>query len=351
MKLDSIGGVAITRESPFFIAEAGVNHEGDLTIAMEMVEAAAGAGADAVKFQSYKADTLASKNSPAYWNRSKEVTNNQHTLFSKYDRFGEKEYRLLAKQCEKAGILFMSTPFDLRFVDIISPLVPAIKISSADITNVPLLRHVAAKGKPIILSTGASFLAEIEQALRVCRAIGNEYVAVLHCTLEYPASAQNANLSAIGHLAQTFPDTTIGWSDHIPPEQEGLSLLTAWFAGADILEKHFTLNKTLPGNDHYHAFDPDDLRAFIARQRYAAKLLGIARKQVLASEEVPRRYARRSIVAHCDIPAGERITSDMLIAKRPGNGISPEHWDLIVGARSRVDITADTVLTWDMFLK
>jgi N-acetylneuraminate synthase len=172
----------------------------------------------------------------------------------------------------------------------------------------------------------------------------------LHCVLQYPTDLENANLRAIRHLAATFPGVTIGWSDHVPPVDDCLSLLLAWLEGATVLEKHFTLDKSLPGNDHYHAMDPDDLVAFRRRCERSQALLGRAEKRVYRCEIPARLHARRSLVAARSIPRGAVLAPDMLIAKRPGHGISPEHIDLLVGRAAPEDIPEDSVLTWDMFL-
>ncbi len=350
MKIGAIGGVALRRDRPFLIAEAGVNHEGSLPRAIEMVDAAAEAGADMIKFQSYKAARLASRHSPAYWDRSQEPAGSQFELFQRYDALDVEDYRKLKERCDARGILFCTTPFDLHFVDALDPLLCCFKIASADITNLPLLRGVGSKGKPVLLSTGASTLGEVEAAVRVLTGAGAPAVGLLHCVLQYPTEFGNAHLRAIGQLAAVFRDHTIGWSDHVLPEDGCLSLLLAWLEGADVLEKHFTLDKTLPGNDHYHAMDPDDVVAFRRRCERAEALLGRAEKTVLPCETAARRHARRSLVAACAIPRGTRITQDMLSAKRPGHGVSPEHHDLIVGRIAEVDIAEDQLLTWDLLL-
>ena len=350
MKIGSIGGVALQPDRPFLIAEAGVNHEGSLVKAMEMVDAAAEAGADMIKFQSYKAATLASRHSPAYWDRTKEPAESQFALFQRYDSLDVADYRKLHERCVERGILFCTTPFDLRFVDALDELLCCHKIASADITNVPLLRRVASKGKPVLLSTGAATLGEAEAAVQILESHGAPVVGLLHCVLQYPTDFVNANLRAIQHLAATFPGRSIGWSDHVPPADGCLSLLLAWLEGAAILEKHFTLDKSLPGNDHYHAMDPDDIRAFRRRCTLAQALLGRAEKTVQPCEEAARSHARRSLVAARAIPSGTRLSEDMLIAKRPGHGISPQHTDLLVGRRLRVAVVEDQVLTWDLLL-
>lgn len=343
------GTIFLSGRSPYLIAEIGVNHENDLGIAFRMVDEAARAGADAVKFQSYRADRIASKYSPSYWDLSKEPTTNQRALFEKYDRFGMAEYEKLAAHARKRGIVFMSTPFDIDYVDTLAPLMPAYKIASADLMNVPMLRRVASKGKPVIMSTGASTESEVEQAIRILRDNGVRDIALLHCVLSYPTDPADANLRTIQYLQDTFSDCVAGYSDHVPPVHDCLALTMAWMLGARIIEKHLTLDKTLPGNDHYHAMDPDDLRRFRAQCDFATAALGTKNKRVLACEEESRRQARRSLVAARSLAAGVPIVADDLDIKRPGTGIEPRDFDRLIGARPKRDIGEDEVLTWDMF--
>jgi N-acetylneuraminate synthase len=350
MKIGAIGGVTLRPDRPFLIAEAGVNHEGSLSRAIEMVDAAADAGADMIKFQSYKAASLASRESPSYWDRSAEPAASQFELFQRYDALDVEDYGKLAERCEARGILFCTTSFDLRFVDALDPLLCCHKVASADVTNWPLLRRIGGKGKPVLLSTGASTLGEVDAAVRVLSGSGAPAVGLLHCVLQYPTEPVNAHLRAIGHLASVFPEHTIGYSDHVPPVDGCLALLLAWLEGAVVLEKHFTLDKTLPGNDHYHAMDPDDIVAFRRRCTLAEALLGRAEVTVLPCEEAARSHARRSLVAARAIPKGTTITENMLISKRPGHGVSPEHHDLVVGRVAPVDLAEDQVLTWELLL-
>lgn len=332
---------------PFVIAEIGVNHGGDLALARRLIDEAADGGADAAKFQTYKAHLIASRHSPAYWDTAMEPTLSQFELFRNFDAFGPSEYAALARHCAARGIAFMSTPFDLGAVDMLAPLVPAFKIASADITNVPLIRACAATGKPLILSTGASTLPEIEYALETARAAGAGEIALLHCVLNYPCPPENAQLGMIRVLARTFPDCVIGYSDHVTPDDTISALEAAVLSGACILEKHFTHDKTLPGNDHYHAMDVGDLRRFKARVARLRTMIGGGRKD-LALEQAARRHARRSIVAARDLPAGHVLGADDLIAKRPAHGISPIHWDDVIGRTLLRDVADDVPLQWDM---
>ncbi|MEW6387249.1 MAG: N-acetylneuraminate synthase family protein [Thermodesulfobacteriota bacterium] len=343
----TIGEKVITEPSlPYVIAEIGVNHEGSLAKAKELIELARAGGADAVKFQTYKAETLASKQSPSYWDLDKESTTSQYELFKKYDHFGEREYEILAAYCQKLGIHFLSTPFDDRAVDFLTPLMPCIKVASADITNFPLLRRIAAKGKPVLISTGASTLAEIEMALVELERNGADSVAFLHCVLNYPTPYENAHLNMITGLRRVFPERVIGYSDHTLPDDRMLILTAAYLKGARIIEKHFTYDKTLPGNDHYHAMDVADLRRFQENLTLLRQVEGETHKAPLPSEDLARLNARRSIVLNRKVTKGTALAEDMLACKRPGFGISPIYWDEVIGKKTTRNLPEDTILQW-----
>ena len=298
---------------PYVIAEVGVNHGGDLALAKRLVDLASEGGADAVKFQTYKAGKLASRHSPAYWDLSQEPTTSQYALFQKYDAFGEAEYRALAEHCRDRGITFLSTPFDDQAVDFLDPLLPLFKVASADLTCVPLLQRVAAKGKPVLLSTGAAQAGEIEEALAVLEQAGAPQVHLLHCVLNYPTEDKNAALAMIPELGRLFPGRLLGYSDHALPEANMDALTFAYILGARIIEKHFTHDKGLPGNDHYHAMDVADLRRFRERVARYRELAGPGgRKRALSSEAPARRFARRSVVALSDIAKGQELTPELI---------------------------------------
>ena len=339
---------------PFVIAEAGVNYYDiakaeDITpidAAKLMVKAAADAGADAIKFQTYKAENLASKYSPAYWDVAKENTRSQYELFKKYDKFREDEYVELARYAKEKKIIFMSTPFDDAAVDFLDALMPVFKISSSDITNKPFITYMARKQKPIFLSTGASTIEEIKEAVSTIEREGNSQIVVMHCILNYPTEYKNANLGMIKHLEKTFPDYPIGYSDHTLPDSNMLVLTTAVLLGARVIEKHFTLDKSLKGNDHYHSMDVDDLRTFVDNLELLEKIIGKERKEPLESELSARKYARRSLVAKCFISKGTKITNGLLASKRPGIGISPKDLDKVLGVETIKDIDTDEIITW-----
>lgn len=335
-------------DKPYIIAEIGVNHEGSMEQAKKLIEQAKQGGADAAKFQSYKAGSLASKNSPAYWDTNKEKTQNQYALFKKYDDFGEEEYVELAKHCKKIGIEFVSTPFDDEAVEFLNPLVSFFKIASADLTNTPFLRRVASKKKPVILSTGASTLPEIEQATQTLSQAGCPDIVLLHCILNYPTQDRDAHLAMIKNLKRVFPNHTIGYSDHTMPDYSMTALLSAYLLGAVVIEKHFTHDKTLPGNDHYHAMDLQDLLRFTELSNKAYELLGdLELKQPIESEAAARQHARRSLVLSTGLEKGQKLTEINLTYKRPGGGISPIHWDQVINRTVRNSLEADHILQWE----
>jgi N-acetylneuraminate synthase len=331
--------------NPYIIAEAGVNHEGNMDLAKRLIDEACEGGADAIKFQTYKADAIASKNSPAYWDITKEPTKSQFELFQKYDKFWKTEYEELKKHCDKAGIEFLSTPFDVESAKFLNDLMDVFKISSSDITNKPFIEYICQFGKPIILSTGASYLHEIQEAVKW---IDNYDIslALLHCVLNYPTADENANLGMIAGLQQKFPDKLIGYSDHTLPK-DMKTLETAFLLGAVILEKHFTHDKTLPGNDHYHAMDKNDLKLFKQNIKKSLSLLGNFKVTALPVEKQARKHARRSLVAKRNIPKGKIIEYDDLTWKRPAHGISPRFIDEVLGKKAIVNIDEDVILQWN----
>ena len=349
----NLGSRIVTRSSfPYIIAEIGVNHEGSMDQARRLIDLAKEGGADAAKFQSYKADTLASKHSPAYWDINKEPTRSQHELFSKYDKFGPDEYIALAEHCRRVGIDFLSTPFDDESIEFLDPLMPFFKIASADITNIPFLRKVAGKNKPVLLSTGASTLGEIDIALETLTKAECEQTALLHCILNYPTENVNAHLGMIAGLKRAYPHHIIGYSDHTLPDEAMTPLITAHLLGAVILEKHFTHDKTMPGNDHYHAMDVKDLSRFVEMARRVHELLGSSdHKEPLITEMSARKNARRSIVLRKKVPVGHMLTAGDMTCKRPGSGISPLHWDVVLGRRTAQQLEPDHVLQWQDLAK
>jgi sialic acid synthase SpsE len=344
----NFGGRLIGDGHPaFVIAEAGVNHNGDLELGRALIREAAAAGADAIKFQSYKAGKISTRTAPRYWVEPDDPRGSQYDTFQKLDSFGPEEHRELFRYAKERGILCFSAPFDDEAVDMLDELgAPGFKIASADLTDHPLLEKAARKGKPVILSTGLATIAEIGEAVEVVRRTGNDQLVLLHCTLQYPCAPENANLRMMLHMKAAFPDIPVGISDHtlgIAVPQAAVAL------GAVAVEKHYTVDKTLPGSpDHYLSVDPRDLKEMIAGIRTIEKAMGRYLKGPVEAESQAYKFARRSIVSKASIPRGTAITRDMLTFKRPGTGIYPKHVDVVVGRTAKVDIPEDTVLEWSM---
>jgi N-acetylneuraminate synthase len=336
--------------NPYVIAEIGVNHEGSLERAKEMIDQVARAGGHAAKFQTYKAATLAAKTtSPAYWDQTKEATSSQFELFQRWDNFGPAEYAELAAHCVSRGIDFMSTPFDLDAVDMLTPLMPVTKVASADLTNIPLLRRIGSTGRPVVMSCGASSHQEISHSLEVLLEAGAASVTLLHCILNYPTPQPNAQIGQIQVLQELFGDrVAIGYSDHVRPEDDGTvpAVEMAALFGAVVIEKHFTDNKQGVGNDHYHAVDEHDLRAFMDKLAVYRTLYG-KREHNLDAQSAAINNARRRIIAARDLPVGHVIAEDDLIALRSNVGIEIAHWDEVVGRVVDSAIAAELPLEWN----
>ena len=335
-------------KKPYFIAEVGVNHEGSIFKAKKLIDEAARGGADAVKFQTYKAGKIAVKKSPYYWDIKKESTKSQFDLFSKFDKFNFKEYLILSKHCKKRKVEFLSTPFDLEAVDFLNPIMNLFKISSSDITNYPLLKKIASKKKPIILSTGASSIKEIREAINILRKNKAKNIVLMHCILNYPTKNSDANLNMIKSLKKEFPKCITGYSDHTLPSYDMQNLITAYLLGAKVIEKHFTLNKKQKGNDHYHSLNRKDLNNFNKRIYDINQTLGENKKKFLQSEVKSRIYARRSIVLKKDLAKNTKIKNEHLICKRPGTGISPKYFTKVLGKKIKRNISSDTILKWNL---
>ncbi len=332
------------KNASYIIAEIGVNHECSIKVAKKLILLAKRGGADAAKFQTYKAEKIVKKNSKAYWDIKKEKTKSQFELFSKLDKFQPKDYKNLALYCKKLKIDFLSTPFDLESVSFLNPLVPLFKISSSDITNIPLIKKIANCRKPVILSTGASNIDEIKSAVKILRK-GTKKIIIMHCILNYPTKDWNANLSMILDLKKNFPQYIIGYSDHTLPDSNMLNLTTAYSLGAKVIEKHFTHNKKLKGNDHYHSMDFKDLKNLSKNIKHINIILGkIGKKKFVKSEVKSRKFARRSIVVKKDLKKNKIITENDIIALRPNIGISVENWNKVLGKRTKKNLTKNKTL-------
>lgn len=338
----------------YLIAELGVNYYdvakqrgiSNLDAALLMCDEAKRADIDAVKFQTYKAGKIASKYSPSYWDLNEESTRSQYELFLKYDSFGEKEYKVISEYCRKIGIEFFSTPFDFESADYLDQYMNYYKISSSDITNIPFIEHIAKKGKAILLSTGASTLDEIRKAVEAIRKMNNQKIVLMHCVLEYPTPKEHANLYRITALRQAFPDLEIGYSDHTKPDYEYDILKSAYLLGAHVIEKHFTLDKSLPGNDHYHAMDVSDALQIKKKIKQLDMICGEGFIDCLQNEEQARKNARRSIVLKRNIEKGEILKKEDLVFKRPGIGIPPYEIAFVTGKKVNKFLEEDSILHW-----
>jgi len=328
----------------FIIAEAGVNHNGDIGLARKLIDVAREAGADAIKFQTFKADTLVTK-SAAKARYQKETTGAAESQFEmiKGLELTAKDFGELSDYARKKEIIFLSSPFDKSSVDLLDGLgVPAFKIPSGEITNFPLLKHIARKKKPIILSTGMSTLGDIEEALEALREGGVEEIILLHCVSCYPAKVEDMNLKAMETLRCAF-GLPIGLSDHTL----GITIpIVAVALGACVIEKHFTLDKSLPGPDHRASLEPDELKQMVQAIRDIGKAMGSGIKIPTAEEAKNKKVVRRSLVAKVDIPKGAIITEEMLDVKRPGGGIEPRYMNMIIGRKTRGNIRRDELITF-----
>jgi N,N'-diacetyllegionaminate synthase len=311
---DRLSGSAGT----FVIAEVGVNHNGDLDLAKQLIDVAVTSGADAVKFQTFFAEELVTNNArrAAYQSRNTGSKSSQFEMLKALE-LSEDAYQTLAEYCKAQGIVFLSTPFSEAAVDILEKIgVEGFKVSSGDLTHLPLLAYIAEKRRPVILSTGMGNLAEIEAALEV---LSGCEVALLHCVSNYPADMADCNLRAIDTMRHAFC-VPIGWSDHT---LGATSTIAAVARGAQMIEKHFTLDRTLPGPDHAASLEPDELSTFVTQIRATEVALGQGRKTSTAAEQDTMLVARRSITLRTDLPAGHVLGIDDLVIRRPGTGLSP----------------------------
>ena len=330
----------------FIIAEAGVNHNGDLEMAHRLIDAAVDAGADAVKFQTFTTERVISRSAPKanYQVETTGGTESQFDMVKALELPGEAFAQLMA-HCQERNILFLSTPFDHESVELLAGLgVAAFKIASGEITNLPLLEHVARNGKPMIVSTGMAAIGEVETAVRTIEEAGNPAIALLHCVSNYPAEPSDVNLRAMDTMARAF-GVPVGYSDHTL----GLEVpLAAVALGASVIEKHFTLDSSLTGPDHRASLEPDELARLVSGIRTVQESLGHGRKEPAASEASTASVARKSLVAARALTAGTVLTADMIDIKRPGNGLPPSVRLNLVGRTVRVDIAEDTLFSLDM---
>jgi len=342
MKKVKIGNKLVGEGEPcFIIAEAGINHNGELSLAKRLVDAAQEIGADAVKFQTFKAEELVSKKSP----KAKHVEG-EASVFEiiKGLELQKEDFQQISEYANNKGITFLSTPFGEESVDLLYDLgVPAFKAASENITNFPLLKYIAKKGLPIILSTGMTNLGEIEAALETIYSTGNTEVILLHCVASYPAPVEETNLRVLQTLKQAF-QVPVGFSDHTTST---IVPVAAVALGASVIEKHFTLDKNLPGPDHKASANPGEFRQIVTGVKELEEALGSPIKKCTSSEEETKIPFRRSIVARTRIPKGTKITEEMLSFKRPATGIPPKYLDSLIGKVTKQDIEIDEALVWD----
>jgi N,N'-diacetyllegionaminate synthase len=328
----------------FIIAEAGVNHNGDVALAEKLVDAARAAGADAVKFQTFNAGSLASDAAGlAPYQAAAGVRDGQKAMLAKLE-LDEAAHRRLQARAGKAGLEFLSTPFDEESADMLERLaIPRFKVPSGEITNKGLIEHVARKGLPMILSTGMSDLEEVRRAVGWIRAVSSAPLTVLHCVTEYPAPADQVNLRAMAamHEALGLP---VGYSDHTLGTEISVAAVAL---GASVIEKHLTLDRTMPGPDHAASLEPSEFAAMVRQIRTVSSALGDGVKRPAPCEEKNRAAARRSLVAARDLPAGRALARADLAAKRPGTGVSPADIDRVIGKPLKRALRRDETLTED----
>lgn len=341
-------------EKPYVIAEFGVNHNGSLERAKQGIIEAAKAGADAIKFQTYTADELVVKGTPKFWEFEDDKDKTQYDAYKDIGGFPYAYYPELIQCCEENNIEFLSTPFSFEAATILNNLgMKAFKIASSDMSTLPFLEHVAKFKKPILLSTGASTLEEIHEAVDTILDAGNSQIVILHCTLCYPTMYpdrnvhyEDANLNIIRTLKKEFPFLHIGISDHT---QTSFSSIIAAAMGADVIEKHYTVDKTLGKSaDHWFSVDPKELKEIVDGCKNVQILKGTAKKKVFDCEKETRKYDKRSIVSAVEIKKGTIITPEMLTYKRPGTGLWPKFHKIVVGKKALADIPNDTILTWEL---
>lgn len=330
----------------FIIAEAGVNHNGDVRLARQLIDAAAEAGADAVKFQTFTAERLVAPGAPKadYQRRTTDGTESQLEML-RHLELSEETHRSLWAHCQQRHLLFMSTPFDEASADLLEALgMVVFKIPSGEITNLPLLAHVARKGKPMIVSTGMSTLEEVLTALQTIRQEGARDIVLLHCVSEYPADPADANLLAM-HTLRDSGQVPVGFSDHTPGIEVALAAVAL---GACVIEKHLTLDHNLPGPDHAASLQPQQFRALVRGIRVVESALGHGRKEPSPRELKNAAVIRKSLVAARDIQQGTTLTQELIAIKRPGTGLAPALRSQMVGRTVVRDVPAGTLLTWAM---
>lgn len=328
----------------FIVAEMGQNHNGSLRLAKRILLAAKKAGVDAVKLQTLTAEKLVSKKTPTYGELDPKLPKFQWLMYKQAELSRADHVKLFA-YAKKIGMLLFSTPFDEENVDFLDGLgVSMFKVASGDMTHHGLLRHIAGKKKPMIISTGMATIGEVKEAVKVVEKTGNKQIILLHCTSSYPCEPKHVNLRSVGTLMKTFP-YPVGLSDHTMDEVAAVAVAAM---GGSVIEKHFTCDKNIPGIDHWLSADASEMHRLIAKVRAVETMMGSANKKPNKAEQVTLRLARRSVVSTQDIPKGTTITREMISVRRPGTGIAPKDADRVVGKKTRVTIEAETPITWKM---
>ena len=318
---------------PYFIAEAGLNHNGDINLAKKMIDAALDCGADAIKFQTYISENFLTSSSE-YFKFFKDME-------LKPEEFGE-----LYDHAKERGITFFSAPFDIESANNLKKMnVPCFKIASSDLTNFPLIKHVAKMQIPMIISTGLGNLQEVQDVVDICKSVNNENIALLHCVANYPAQLDETNLQAMRTLRDKF-DVPVGYSDN---GESSLVDIVAVSLGANLIEKHFTLDRKMKGPDQKLSADPKEFLDLVKRIRSVEKLRGKPRDGPTKTEKKSLKLMRKSIAANTDIPKGSKVTKSMVIFVRPGTGISPKDLDKIIGKRIKKNVQKGNLLNWKMF--
>ncbi len=338
-----IGSTTISTSSPtYIIAEAGVNHNGSLQMALDLVKAAKDAGADCVKFQTFKAEAVVTKKAPKA-NYQLEVTdrNESQLAMLKKLELSTEDYQQIISLCKEENIEFLSTPYNYADADFLHQLgVPAFKIASGQLVEPDFLRHVAGFGQPVIVSSGMATLAEVFDGIKTIRATGNEQVILLQCTTNYPSRLEDANIKAMVAMQQAL-DVVIGYSDHVP---NNFACYAAVALGAKVIEKHFTLDNQLPGPDHSSSLDPTAFKEMVEGIRNIEKSLGSPVKQPTEAEIANTKGMRRSIVVLNHLPKGTVLHKDMLAFKRPATGLAPRQIGEVIGKKIAQDLPEDTIL-------
>lgn len=345
MKNIKIKDTSIGNEHPcFIIAEAGVNHNGSLNIAKKLVDAAKEVGADAVKFQTFKTDSIVTKSAPkAEYQEKFSNASSQYDMIKKLE-LSRDEFTELSDYAKEKGIIFLSSPFDEESVDLLDEIgVPAFKLGSGEITNLPLIEYIINKGKPLILSTGMASLCEIEEAITIIKDKPIDLI-LMYCVTNYPASVDEVDLNVMKTLQNTFK-FPVGFSDHTM----GIELAIASVAlGAGVIEKHFTLDRNLEGPDHKASLEPREFKIMVDSIRNVEKGMGNGIKKLTPDELSIKKMARKSIMAGRDIEKGEILKKDMLTIKRPETGIYPKYIDLIIGRKVNKPVMKDEPIKWDL---